>query len=124
MAGKRKVEKTLAYWMEAKERQQRREIKRRLEDAGWLVFSFSVHHQVESQLADWPDLVAFKDDHVLLIEAKRATGRLSDGQSQFRERLLPHLGPHVQHIVTFLPDDVDGWLDVDAGYWKTGLVER
>ena len=105
-------------WVEANERLQRQEITRRLKDAGWRVFSFSVHHQVESQLADWPDLVAFKDDHVLMIEAKRMTGKLSDGQLALRECLLPHLGPHVQYTVTFLPDDIDGWLDVDAGCWR------
>jgi hypothetical protein len=95
----------------------RHELARRLRNTGWVTFQFSVARRVEKQLRNWPDIAAFKDDHALLIEAKRPGGELSPSQSELAERLYPHCGAHVRYLVCYMPDDVDGWLEPGRGAW-------
>lgn len=77
-----------------------------LRAAGWVVKVFSQSKRTQQQLTGWVDVFAVRNDHVLLIESKSATGRRSDDQLRFALSLLGHIGPHVKYVVARSLDDV------------------
>jgi len=89
------------------ERQTQREIVEYLRATGWKAKVFSSNRRQPSQLRDWPDVVAFRHDHCLLVECKSETGRLRKGQTAFRDELRDHLGLHVRYVVARSLADVE-----------------
>ncbi len=78
-----------------------------LRTTGWDVHVFSVPQGTYRQLADWPDVVAFRYAVTLLIEAKSATGKRTPGQVAFAQALEPHLGPTLRYVLARSVQDVE-----------------
>ena len=81
-------------------------IKELLRRCGWVVFDTADSRVTRRQLASLPDLIAFRHDCTLLIEAKSATGRPRPGQIEFGCRIAPHLGQHLHYCVAKSLDDL------------------
>lgn len=66
--------------------------------ANWVVKRFSAHRSLPAQMRGWVDIVAVRDDHVLLIECKGPDGELEPEQEKFRDAVWPHARRHVRYI--------------------------
>lgn len=69
-----------------------------LRRAGWVVTRFSAHRSLPAQMRGWPDIVAIRSDHVLLIECKGPEGELREAQEDFRDNVWPHALRHVRYL--------------------------
>jgi len=63
-----------------------------------VVTRFSAHRSLPAQMANWPDIVAIRNDHALLIECKGPDGALTEGQERFRDEVWPHARRHVRYL--------------------------
>ena len=105
--------------LDLSEREVQAGVVEKLEEAGWYVRSFSSDRRAHSQLEGWPDLVAFKFDHTLLLECKATKrGSLRDKQKGFAARLEAHRGPHLQRLTIRHPIEIEPWLVPGEGGWK------
>lgn len=75
-----------------------------LERSGWLVIVMSQPKRVVGSLVGFPDLIAFRHDHVLLVEVKAPGEELRPSQVSFALSLSAHLGGHVHYVMA---DDVE-----------------
>jgi hypothetical protein len=89
------------------------ETTRRLRTAGWFVVVTSQDKSTRQQMAGFPDRVAFRHGHTLLIEGKTARGTLNEAQLKFYKRVRHHFGEFLHYEVIRHPAEIDR-------YCKTG----
>lgn len=70
-----------------------------LKAAGWEVFITSQDRATRRHLKGQSDLIAVRHDVTLFVECKRPGGKLRKSQEEFRDRILPHVGPHLHYWV-------------------------
>lgn len=87
------------------------QIKSLLDWLGWEWVDTSDSRPARRQLRGLPDLLAWKADCTLLIEAKAADGRLRPDQVAFHARIAPHLGGHLRYVVARCAEDVQRAID-------------
>jgi len=82
-----------------------------LRKTGWVVKVFAWNRSVPKQMKGWFDVVAFKNDMVLLIEckAKGKRNNLREGQKRFHETVRPHTG---EHVILVVADDLQQILEI------------
>jgi len=93
----------------------RRVMEKKLRAKGWMVIAFSWNRRMPATLKDFPDLLCFHQDKVLLIEAKAPGKKRTPGQLEFYEAIKFLLGKHLAYCCA------DKWEDVaeamaDAGW--------
>ncbi len=94
------------------ERQIQDAIIHRLRVHGWMVRTISQPRAVYGELSGFPDVIAFKLGHTLLIEVKRSKGKRRPSQTQFFEEIHAH---RRLTLMCVLADDVDEF----AGFLRT-----
>ena len=97
------------YHVYSRESHLQAHIVKRLSERGWFVTVTSQDRAAWKQLAGLPDLIAIRRNVVLLIECKTPDGDMRDSQVEFLERVQPHTGPNVIHLVARYPQDVEAW---------------
>jgi len=93
-----------------RESEVKREIKARLEPVGWVIIDTSLPRGGYKQLEGIPDLLCWRYDHFVTIEAKQPGGKVRDSQIKFLELVAPHLGNHVYHYIVPHPDLIPNWM--------------
>jgi hypothetical protein len=88
------------------ESQVKRRLKRILTAHHWEWIDFSMHRKTPKQMKGWVDILAWRWDHVLYIEAKGLGGSPSPDQLEFRNRVMPHSGPHIMHVFVYPETDI------------------
>jgi hypothetical protein len=66
-----------------------------LEAGGWQVWITSQDRATRRHVKGFTDLVAVRHNVTLFIECKRPGGKLRPSQEEFRDKILPHVGPNV-----------------------------
>jgi Holliday junction resolvase len=96
-----------------KESQVQHETVKRLKSAGWFVLVTSQDKATRKHVAGLPDLLAFRNNHTLLIECKGDGGKPRQSQVEFRVNIRPHEGENLHYVIVWHPDDLDRY-----GYYR------
>jgi len=83
------------------------ELVRRLRDTGWFTVVLAQDIRTRKQLAGLPDIMAWRNDVTLLIEAKGEGGQLRDSQIEFMQRIREHEGLHLYYLVVYEPIQIE-----------------
>ena len=74
-----------------------REGREMLEAAGWITGTANHNKPLPKGIIGWPlDIIAVRDNHVVMIECKGEGDRLKKAQVEMLERLHYHMGSNVQ----------------------------
>jgi len=85
------------------------ELVRRLRGAGWFTVVLAQDIRTRRQLAGLPDIMAWRNDTTLLIEAKGEGGQLRESQIEFMRRIREHEGLHLYYLVVHHPFEIGGF---------------
>lgn len=80
----------------------------RLRWHGWMVREISQPHAVYGELSGFPDVIAFKAGHTLLVECKRPGGKTRKSQDIFFSQIERH---ERITLVCVLTDSVDAFAE-------------
>jgi hypothetical protein len=75
-----------------------------LESIGFDVHVTSQDRATRRHVKGLTDLIAWRNNVTLFIECKRPGGKLRKSQEEFRDKILPHVGPNLHYFVI---DDVE-----------------
>ena len=82
------------------------EIQDWLRDQGWFVVSFAWNRRMPPTLKDFPDIMAFHKDRVLLVETKAPGKTLRPGQKVFAETIGGFTEAHLIYCLAYSLEDV------------------
>ena len=88
-------------------------VKKKLKKAGWMWVDTSAPTRAYQGMIGAPDNFFFRANCTVCMEVKGESGRPTEGQILWREKIFPHLGPNLFHMFIYHPDQLPEWMLID-----------